>query len=41
MASVTKRTSTRVVVDEKTGKEKTVTIERYRAGPRQSQRIAR
>jgi len=31
MASVTKRTSTRVVDDEKTGKEKTVTIERYRA----------
>jgi hypothetical protein len=31
MASVTKRSSSRVVVDEKTGKEKTVTIERYRA----------
>jgi hypothetical protein len=31
MASVTKRTSTRVVVDEKTGKEKTVRFERYRA----------
>lgn len=31
MASVTKRASTRVVVDEKTGKEKSVTIERYRA----------
>ncbi len=31
MASVTKRTSTRVIVDEKTGKGKAVTIERYRA----------
>jgi hypothetical protein len=31
MASVTKRTSARVVVDEKTGTAKTVTIERYRA----------
>ena len=31
MASITKRTSTRVVVDKTTGKEKTVTIERYRA----------
>jgi hypothetical protein len=31
MASITKRISTRVVVDKKTGKEKTVTIERYRA----------
>lgn len=31
MAGVTKRISTRVVVDEKTGKEKTVRIERYRA----------
>ncbi len=31
MASLTKRTSTRVVIDDKTGKEKTVTIERYRA----------
>ena len=31
MASVTKRSSSRVVVDEKTGKEKTVTVERYRA----------
>src|SRR6478735_10970760 len=31
MASITKRISTRVVVDKKTGKEKTVTIERHRA----------
>lgn len=31
MASITKRTSTRVVVDEMTGSEKTVTLERYRA----------
>lgn len=31
MASITKRISTSVVVDKKTGKEKTVTIERYRA----------
>ena len=31
MASITKRTSKRVVVDEKTGKEKAVTVERYRA----------
>jgi hypothetical protein len=31
VASVTKRTSRRVVVDEKTGNEKAVTIERYRA----------
>lgn len=31
MASITKRTSTRVVVDEVTGSEKTVTLERYRA----------
>jgi len=31
MASVTKRSSSRVVVDDKTGKEKTITIERYRA----------
>lgn len=31
MASITKRAATRVVVDEKTGREKTVTIERYRA----------
>ena len=31
MASVIKRSASRVVVDEKTGKEKTVTIERYRA----------
>jgi hypothetical protein len=33
MASVTKRTSTRVVLDEKTGKEKTVRIARYRPLP--------
>ena len=31
MASLTKRTSTRVVTDDETGREKTVTIERYRA----------
>ena len=31
MASITKRVSARVVVDEKTGKKKTVTTERYRA----------
>lgn len=31
MASISKRTSTRVVVDKTTGKGKTVTIERYRA----------
>lgn len=31
MASLTKRNSTRVIVDVKTGKEKAVTIERYRA----------
>lgn len=31
MASITKRTTTRVVVDEKTGREKTATVERYRA----------
>lgn len=31
MASITKRISTRIVVDKMTGKEKTVTIERYRA----------
>lgn len=31
MASTTKRISTSVVVDKKTGQEKTVTIERYRA----------
>lgn len=31
MASITKRILTRVVVDKKTGKETTVTIERYRA----------
>ena len=31
MASITKRISTRVVIDTKTGKEKTVTIERHRA----------
>lgn len=31
MASITKRISTRVVVDKKTGNEKTVTIERHRA----------
>lgn len=31
MASITKRVSTRVVVDKNTGKAKTVTIERYRA----------
>ena len=31
MASISKRTTTRVIVDERTGKEKTVTIERYRA----------
>jgi integrase len=31
MASISKRTATRVVVDEKTGKETKVTIDRYRA----------
>jgi hypothetical protein len=31
MASISKRTITRRVVDQQTGKEKTVTIERYRA----------
>lgn len=31
MASISKRTSTRVVVDDKTGQEKSVIVERYRA----------
>jgi integrase len=31
MASISKRTTTRVVVDERTGQQKTLTIERYRA----------
>ncbi len=31
MASISKRTSTRVVVDKRSGKEATVTVERYRA----------
>lgn len=31
MASISKRTTTRAVVDEQTGREKTVTVERYRA----------
>lgn len=31
MASISKRTMTRLVVDKRTGMEKTVTIERYRA----------
>jgi hypothetical protein len=31
MASISKRISTRVVVDKRSGKETTVTIERYRA----------
>lgn len=31
MASISKRTATRVVVDETTGREKTITVERYRA----------
>jgi hypothetical protein len=34
MASITNRVSTRVVVDKKTGSEKTVTIERHRASYR-------
>jgi hypothetical protein len=31
MASISKRTTTRVVVDERTGKERAIAIERYRA----------
>ena len=31
MASISKRTTTRVVVDEKTGRQKAVTVDRYRA----------
>jgi hypothetical protein len=31
MASISKRTTTRVVIDERTGRPKNVTVERYRA----------